>query len=168
MTAFEGRHRIVAASEIGLIAVAAVTILFMTGLTGVDVLGRYFFGAPIAGAFELTEFAMAISVFSALPIVSLRRKHVTADLFTDRLSPGLRGLHERFVDAAGLTLFAILTWRLWLEAGDAAAYGTTAGILALPMAPLSYYAAALSGLNVLIFAAHILGLTKPAPQDDLS
>ena len=38
--------------------VAAATLFFIMALTCADVAGRYFFGAPIPGGFEITELAM--------------------------------------------------------------------------------------------------------------
>ncbi|WP_180897903.1 TRAP transporter small permease [Martelella soudanensis] len=143
-------------AEQALLALAAVTILFMMTLTAVDVVGRYFLSSPVAGAFELTEFAMAIAIFAALPVVTLRKAQVTADLVSGTL--GRLGTHVLgFVtDLAGLVLFSLLCWRLWIEGIEVAHYGTTAGILHLPLAPLAFYASALSGLSALVHVSHLV------------
>ena len=59
---------------------ALVSLVAMTLLTTVDVVGRYFLNRPLAGAFELTELAMGAMVFFSLPLVTLRREQVTVDL----------------------------------------------------------------------------------------
>jgi TRAP-type C4-dicarboxylate transport system permease small subunit len=143
-----------------LIAVASITILAMMVLTGIDVLGRYIFNSPIPGSFELTEFAMAIAVFSALPIVSLSRSHISADLFSAGANGGFRKVQRLICDASGFCFFAIVSWRLWLEAGHTLSHGTTAGLLELPLAPLSYFAAVLSAVNAAVFLAHLSGMTS--------
>lgn len=148
-----------------LVGVSAATVLFMMALTGVDVVGRHVLDAPVAGAFELTEFAMAIGVYSALPVVTLRRAHVAADLFGTRLGPGARRAQRGLADLLGTLAFAAIAWRLVLEGLETAEYGTTAGTLELPLAPLSFYAAALSALTALVFAAHLVGLTGGAGVD---
>lgn len=149
-----------------LIAISATTILAMMVLTGIDVLGRYVFSAPVPGAFELTEFGMAIAVFSALPIVSLQRKHITADLLTGSLNRYLQKAQRVFCDSCGFCFFAFVAWRLWLQAGQTMEYGTTAGLLELPLAPLSYFAAVLSAVNAAIFIAHIFGISSGWGKSD--
>ena len=142
--------------EQALLALAAVTILLMMMLTAVDVVGRYFLSSPVPGAFELTEFAMAIAIFAALPVVVLRKAQVTADLVSGslgRLGTYLLGL---VTDLAGLALFSLLAWRLWIEGIEVARYGTTAGILHLPLAPLAFYAAVLSGVSALVHLHHLV------------
>ena len=58
----------------------------MMPLTCVDVIGRYFFVAPIFGAFELTEMMLAALIFAGLPLVTLRNEHVTVDVL-DPITP---------------------------------------------------------------------------------
>ena len=61
-------------------AIASLALLGMVLLTCVDVIGRYVLNRPITGAFELDEMSMGALVFASLPLVSLRRQHVTVDL----------------------------------------------------------------------------------------
>lgn len=63
-------------------------------ITVIDVIGRYFFSAPLNGAFELTEVLVAALVFAALPLTTERREHVEVDL----LQPLSRGPLGRVTD----------------------------------------------------------------------
>ena len=143
-----------------LIGLSIITLSFMMMLTGADVIGRYFLSWPVIGAFELTEFSMAITVFSILPLVCLKRGHITADLLVGIASKRMLRFQQFLGDFCGLSLFGLLTWRLWREAGKVTEYGTTAGVLELPLGPLTYFAALLSGLCTLVFISHLTGITK--------
>ena len=59
----------------------AAALAFMMVLTVVDVTGRFVFNRPIPGSFEVMEFCLAIVVFSALPLVTWDRRHITVSLF---------------------------------------------------------------------------------------
>ncbi|MDZ7810788.1 MAG: TRAP transporter small permease subunit [Arhodomonas sp.] len=43
-------------------------LVLMLAVTTVDVIGRYFFNAPILGAFEVSEVAMALLIYAGLPL----------------------------------------------------------------------------------------------------
>lgn len=140
-----------------LTALAGAFILVMMVLTGVDVAGRYLFAAPVSGVFEITEFALGLSAFAALPVVALRRGHISADLLTGFMGRPARRALASVAELAGLVLFCLLAWQLWLEAARTAGYGTTAGVLRLPVAPFVFAAA---GLAALTAGAHALMLVR--------
>ncbi|MEC8121950.1 MAG: TRAP transporter small permease subunit, partial [Pseudomonadota bacterium] len=52
--------------------VSCIVLLWLVGLTCVDVVGRYFFRAPVTGAAELVQISMAGIIFFALPTMFLR------------------------------------------------------------------------------------------------
>lgn len=55
---------------------AALLLFSLILVTCVDVIGRYFFSAPLRGAFEITELLLAALVFTALPLTTERREHI--------------------------------------------------------------------------------------------
>ncbi len=59
---------------------AALVLFGLMALTCADVVGRYFLGMPISGAFEMTEMLLASLIFAGLPLVTLRNDHITVDL----------------------------------------------------------------------------------------
>ena len=61
---------------------AALVLLWLVGLTCVDVVGRYFFRAPVTGAVELVQLSMAGIIFLTLPLMFLKNEHVIVDLFS--------------------------------------------------------------------------------------
>lgn len=64
---------------------AAFTLFFLMWVTAADVLGRYFFGKPLAGSTEMIEFGLGIAIFAALPLLCANNDHVTVDLLEHRL-----------------------------------------------------------------------------------
>ncbi len=50
-------------------------------ITVLDVVGRYVLNAPLVGAFELTKLSMGLLVFSALPLVTARERHIVVGMF---------------------------------------------------------------------------------------
>ena len=64
-------------SYIGNIALALMMLL-----TTADVLGRYFFNAPVLGAYEITEYLMLIMVFSFLALAQSRKPTLMWTLFS--------------------------------------------------------------------------------------
>ena len=61
---------------------SALILLWLVGLTCVDVVGRYFFRAPVTGAVELVQLSMAGIIFLSLPLMFLKNDHVIVDLFS--------------------------------------------------------------------------------------
>ena len=62
--------------------VACLILLWLVGLTCVDVIGRYFFRSPVVGATELVQISMAGTIFFSLPAMFLRDDQVVVDLFS--------------------------------------------------------------------------------------
>ena len=62
--------------------VSCIVLLWLVGLTCVDVVGRYFFRAPVTGAAELVQISMAGIIFFSLPAMFLRDDQVIVDLFS--------------------------------------------------------------------------------------
>ena len=129
-------------------------ILGLTGLTAADVILRYWFNAPVSGAFELTEIMLAALIFAALPLTTDRDEHVTVDL-VDALVParGQRVLRVIGDVVSGLAL-GVFAWRLGLQALRLMAEGTQTFSLSLPMHPLAWFAAFACALSALLALAH--------------
>lgn len=142
--------------ETALSAGAGALLLGLTLITCIDVVARYWFNAPLSGAYELTELFLASLVFLALPITTGRGEHVEVDLIDavaggaiSRMARPLTGL----LTAGVLALFA---WRLWEHALRLASDGAISDSLALPIAPVAFLAAIGCGLASLLAASRAL------------
>ncbi|NIA69287.1 TRAP transporter small permease subunit [Pelagibius litoralis] len=128
----------------------------LIGLTCVDVVTRYWFNAPVNGAFELTELLLAALIFAALPLTTGAGQHVEVDLLAGLSGPRLqRAMRWLAAVVAGVVLF-ILAWRLALQGLRLSEDGAVTNSLALPLAPVAWLAAlscAASGLIALLRGA---------------
>ena len=129
---------------------AALMLVAMTLLTTVDVVGRYFLNRPLTGAFELTELAMGALVFLSLPLVTLRREHVTVDLLEGAVPRAWRHAQKALLDLTAAACLAVIAWQLWLKAGHMAGAGETTATLQIAVYPLVYVMAALASVTVAV------------------
>ena len=67
---------------------AALALFLMMMLTVVDVVGRKFLGHSVFGSLELTELAMLVLIFMALPVATLAGQQIYFDLFDAWLPRG--------------------------------------------------------------------------------
>lgn len=126
----------------GTLGFAAVALLLLLVLiTCIDVVGRYFLNAPLAGAFEMTELMLAALVFTALPMTTERREHVEVDLLALGLGPLGKRLLRVFAGLFGCALLLTFAWRLAAHAAKAGADHAVTNALAIPLAPFGYLAA---------------------------
>ena len=134
-------------------AVVALVLLSIMGLTFCDVFMRYWFSAPIRGASEIVRFGMAILIFSAFPLVTLSQQHITVNLLHGRFGRLGSWLQHLFVLLVSLVAVGIMTWQLASDGADLAHNRITTTVLEWPLAPLSYYMSALSGVTLIVLLA---------------
>ncbi len=91
-------------------------LLILMVYTVVDVVLRYVFNKPFSGSLEFTEFSMVLIVFLAIAYTGWTGGHIAVDLFEKYLDrPGLRFLPS-VLAFTGSVLFAVIAWRVTLEA----------------------------------------------------
>lgn len=120
----------------GLICGAA--LFGVMAMTLLDVLGRKLFDQSIPGSLELTEFFMVAVIFAAMPLVSLRKEHVTFDSFDAVLPAWLRLAQNKIVDVLCVALFVGLGWLMWKAGIKFADQGDQSAQLAIAKAPFVY------------------------------
>jgi TRAP-type transport system small permease protein len=134
---------------------SALSVAWIVALTFADVLGRYLFASPVRGSVEMIEYAMAMVIFSALPLVTRQRGHVSVSL----IDGWFKGLGQRIkvliCDVISALALGLLTWRLFLQGQGDLESGNATVVLELPHAPLSFAMAFLAGLTTLVVLAHI-------------
>ena len=83
-----------------LAAFACVVLIAVMLITFVDVVGRYFFNAPITFAVELIQLGMGLLVLFGLAITTLQRGHIAVDVIESLVPEGVAGLFiTRFAPA---------------------------------------------------------------------
>ena len=157
---FERFDRGVALVVEALGVLAALLLFCLMALTCVDVVGRYFFGAPVYGGFEITEMLLALVIFAGLPLVTLRNEHVMVDLL-DPIMPDrlLRAQHVISCTIA-FAATAYLSWRLWLRAVGMLEAGETTAQLKFKLGYLTGAMSLLMALAALAFL--VLAFRRPS------
>lgn len=134
--------------------IASLALFALMVLTFCDVVLRSAFDAPIEAATELTRIAIAIVVFSTLPILSARGGHIAVDL-----ADGIfRHFNiERWRDAlVNLGCGVMLYWpteRVIVLAERARSYGDQTEYLAIPTFYIEWFIALMTGLTALALIA---------------
>lgn len=153
-------------AERALKVLSALPLGLIVLLTFADVFARYLFSAPIKGSVEIIQFAMALVIFTALPLVTRRRGHVTVSLIDGLVSGWVRGLKVVLCDVLSVLALALMTWRLGLQALADVSSQTVTIVLGWPQAPLTFTMAAFSLLSTLAMLAllwHSLRGREPSP-----
>lgn len=127
----------------------------IVGLTFMDVFARYLFSAPIKGSLEIIQYAMALSIFAALPLVTRHRGHVTVSLIDGLLGPRAMRLKTGVCDVLSLLAVSLMTWRLWIHAGESLEDKKQTIVLQLPEGPLVYMLGFFSALTVVVMVLHL-------------
>jgi TRAP-type transport system small permease protein len=131
----------------------ALPVALIVTLTFVDVFARYVFSAPVRGSVEIIEQAMALVIFTALPLVTHHRQHVSVGLL-DGLRKGLlRRVKTTLCDAISTAALALMTWRLAVQALDDLDSRSASVVLNLPHAPLGFAMTVLAALSTLVMLA---------------
>jgi len=99
--------------------VAASIIVFMMGLTTVDVALRYLFNSPIPGVYTLCEMLIVGIVYLAIAYVQQHKSHIRVDIFIDRIEGPPRISFELATLILALVSFSLMAWQSGLLAWDA-------------------------------------------------
>lgn len=142
---------------------AGVVLILLMLLTTADVVGRYFFNAPLGGVFDLTHFAVAIMTYLGLAYCGFRGAHVVIELLYDRLPPGGRRVLRRVGNLAGCVLFGVISWQTAVQAVFVRDMGEASQMMAIPLFPL--YCVVVFGAALF---AWVMGLRVfvPEPESD--
>lgn len=139
--------------------VGGAFLLVAIVITLVSVGGRYAFGAPVPGDYELVELTCAIGVFLFFPYTHSVSGNITAEFFT----AGLSARKRRLLDIANDVVFALvamlITWRLGEGLMDKFANGETSILIRIPLWwAYGVAVASMLLLTVVCFARVVVGL----------
>ncbi|MEX0407276.1 TRAP transporter small permease [Aquibium sp. LZ166] len=157
--------RLYRSSELFLRGLACIALFAMMLVTMVDVVGRYAFNKPVTGALEGTEFLLVVLIFGGLPSVSRADQHIKVDLIAFPLA--IDRVIEASVNILACLLAFFLCYVVFQKASSLLAYGDTTAVLSLPLAPVTYFMAALlflSGIGQLLLIGERIRREKPSPH----
>lgn len=141
--------------------ISALPLGLIVILTFAGVFARYIFSSPVRGATEVIQFAMAMTIFAAMPLVTRHGEHVSVDMFTHLLKGRAAAALRVLAELCSLIAFMLIAWRLAVQAGESAASATTTIVLGWGMAPLEWAMCAFS----IITAGVVLLRLLPALSD---
>jgi TRAP-type C4-dicarboxylate transport system permease small subunit len=145
---------------------SAIPVALIVVLTFVDVFGRYVFSSPIRGSVEIIEYAMAMLIFTALPLITRHRQHVSVGLLDGVTKGAVQRLRLTVCDAISTAALALMTWRLAVQSLADWQAGQATVVLGLPHAPLGFAMTTLAAMATIA----MLGLSwrslssKETPQ----
>ncbi|MCX8118517.1 MAG: TRAP transporter small permease [Desulfobacterota bacterium] len=84
-------------------------------LTAGDVIGRKFFAKTVPGAFEISQYILAVFILLGLAYTQQVKGHVGVDFLISKLSPRGRALCQIITTLLSLFIIAILVWEGWVE-----------------------------------------------------
>lgn len=129
---------------------AGALMLILTGVTLVDVVGRYAFNSPLSGATEMTELLVMAIIFTGLPAICIDDGHVTVDLFTAMMPDWLLTIQLFVARLFVAGVLALVCWQMWAYGMRLGAWNQTTIYLTVPLAPVAKSAAAICGASALI------------------
>lgn len=102
-------------------------------MTAYSLVAGILFSAPLPGDFEMVEVGVAVAAFAFLPYCQLTGANVTADIFTQGLSPRKVAFLTLLAATIALLFSMLLTWRMSFGLLDYRRYGETTAITGFPI-----------------------------------
>lgn len=141
-------------------------LIGLVGLTVADVIGRYVFSAPLAGAFELTELMLGALVFAALPLTTLAGEHVEIDMAFAISPPPVRAIMLWLRGLVSTAALWTIAWRLVLHGSRLAEDGATTNALSIPLGPFGWFTATMAALSGLLALVRLSAETQQCRRSD--
>lgn len=98
-----------------------------------SVLGRWLFDAPVLGDVEMVQMACALAIAACLPYAQMKNAHVIVDFFTHSAPARVRHVLDRVAALVLAVASAVIAWRSFVGAWEAARSGESAMILGWPL-----------------------------------
>jgi TRAP-type transport system small permease protein len=113
-------------------------------------------GYPLKGVIELSEFGMALVIFSFMAANYFHADQMTMDTFVEKLPPKGRTIIGALVHLVNFVILGLLTWQLFKYGMTVQGMGQTSVNLRIPLYPFIYFAAICSVALTLVYIAHFL------------
>jgi TRAP-type C4-dicarboxylate transport system permease small subunit len=97
---------------------SGLMFFIMMLLISSDVVGRYFFSAPIDGALELTEMMLVVAVFLGISFTQYRGTHIRVSILHSRLPEKWQKALNILAVFLGMVISAVMIWKTAAYAFD--------------------------------------------------
>lgn len=136
-------------------------LIALTGVTVIDVIGRYLLASPLPGAAEYTEILLMSIVFTGLPAVCLDDGHIAVDILTSGLKRTADIVQTFLARLLVALVLAIISWQLWEHAEQLASYNEVTVYLRAPLGPFAMATAIITGAcAILVLVMALFRLPK--------
>lgn len=113
---------------------SVVSVVAMLALTAANVFGRYFLGAPLRGAEELTGFLVVATVMFGAAEAHRRGEHIAIDVIEGGFPPAIRGAMTILGHLAVIVFAVAMAWTGWETVAFSRSFGLySAGYTQTPM-----------------------------------
>lgn len=114
--------------------VSAACLLVACAVNFANIVGRYFFHAPIIWAEEAMQFLMIAGVFLGAPMVTLRRAHISMDMILTIFPERVRTVLDVVAQLALLLVASTVIWLGIPVIMQFIAFGQVTDAAAIPVA----------------------------------
>ncbi len=131
---------------------AAAILAVMMFLTALDVCLRYFFNRPLAGAFELVGYMMAILVPFSIAYCYQEKGHIVVDIFMERFRKKTRLAVDIITIFLTMIFTVLIAWQNVIHFFEVKHSGLTSSVLSIPEYPfISPTAVAFATASLILF-----------------
>lgn len=152
-----------------MIAAGAAVLAMMMFLTALDVGLRYLFNRPLAGAFELVEYMMAILVPFCIVYCAYNKGHVAVELILGRFPRRVQLVVDIVTTLVTLLFVLTIAWQSFLYIGETYAADLTSAVLLIPTYPFVIPIAvgiAAFALNLMVHLSELMSEVKNVGGND--
>lgn len=149
---------------LGWMSAAPLALILL--LTFADVLMRYLFAMPVRGSSEMIQFAMALTIFAALPVVTRQREHIVVGIVSDLVHGRMRTAKLLFCDGLSLFALGLMTWRLGIQAVEYVDSKDATIVLRLEMAPLAFVMCGFALVTCVVVALQMVQTLRTPPSTE--
>ena len=135
--------------------VANILLCVMVVVTCIDVVGRYFFSAPLLGAHEIITLSMGVMIYLGMPLVTASREHLMIDLVANLLSSKGKRIQQIAVNSIAALTFILFSYLLLFYGFGLAEDLMITEDLEIEQAPIAYVMAIMCFLTILVFLYHV-------------
>ena len=135
--------------------VANMLLCVMVVVTCIDVVGRYFFLAPLLGAHEIITLSMGVMIYLGIPLVTASREHLMIDLVANLLSSRGKRIQQIAVNSIAALTFILFSYLLLFYGFGLAEDLMITEDLEIEQAPIAYVMAVMCFLTIFVFLFHV-------------
>lgn len=132
------------------------SLIVAIGMVALDVVIRKMLQRSLIGTVDVTELVVMIAAFTAIPLVFLRRGHVSVEIVTDLMPRRWRAFFEGLGALLGAGFFAVIGYLAFQPARLSISAGDVSQDLALPLS--WYWIPMIAGCFLGAFAALVMAI----------